>query len=660
MASTLADQPSLTAIKRAKLKDLLKLADDRGIDMSAEIRNSVKSVREVVLASLFPEEGESEDEEIIDNEGASVANNQQLELRKLEMEHERQEREKDRELEREKWEYERQLLDRRNVSSEGSHFRISECQRSVPNFEEEDIEKFFSQFEHVATSLDWPHDKWNLILQFKLRGKASRAYSSLRSEDKDNYEKLKEAVRMAYQLTSEAYRQKFRDMRKSGNESYCDFAAKSFDALGVWLRSEEVEADYESLRELILLEDFKNKLPVAVRVYLEDQGVKSVRRAAELADRYTLIHKGQISKTPLSNANGQNDRNKQASVKCYKCSKVGHIAANCRSRDGNENRVSSRLSAGSKPFIPKCTYCGKVGHVVGSCFAKKRAEGNMVGFVQSNVAPVNRPELSYNKYLSQATIGTEENGPVHGVTMFRDTGAFVSLIRSSAVKYPELSSTGESLVIQTVGSVYQTVPLHKFYINSRFVQGEVVLGMVDSLPLPGIDILLGNDLADKNCAGRESLLHISSQPLSVAESDEELSDAVFPACVTTRSMTLRAKADNDVMELSEDCLPEIFDESVQSESKQEKGEENPTLQSKTVDNEVTGFGINLDRRELLKHQKGDESLSEIWAKVDGKPDSEFHVQDDMLMRSEKTKLWYDKKAKLESLRQGIKCFFICP
>lgn len=645
MASMLTDQPSMTAIKKAKLKDLLRLADEKGIEMSDDIRSSVKPVRGVILASLFPEGNESgEDEEMTENRGVGRAVNQQLELRKLEMlqemererlELESQEREKDRELEREKLEHEKQMLELRNASSDNRQFtgfKISECQRSIPNFEEDDIEKFFSQFEYVATSLNWPLDKWNLILQCKLRGKASRAFASLRGEDREDYDKLKEAVRMAYQLTSEAYRQRFRDMRKSGNESYCDFAAKLLDALALWLHAEEIESDSESpLRELILLEDFKNKLPVAVRVYLEDQGVNSVRQAAELADRYALIHKGQISKTPLSNANGSNVRSNPAGVKCYKCSKIGHIAANCRSgRVGKENKGSSGVSSESKSFVPKCSYCGKTGHVVGNCFAKKRDQQNMVGFVQSYFSTGNRPEVSYSKYMSQASISTDEKGQFHDVTVFRDTGAFVSLIRRSAVEQPELSCTGESIVIQTVGSVYQTVPLHKFYIKSGLVQGEVSLGMVDSLPLSGIDILLGNDLADGSCAGGESVLRISAEPTCVVKPDEEFVNSVYPACVTTRLMSKKAKVDNDISELSEGCLSQLFEESMHREG--EKGEENPTPQSKSVEGKVTVSGINWDRQELLKHQKDDESLCELWDKVKEESGSEFYVQNDMLMR----------------------------
>ncbi len=49
--------------------------------------------------------------------------------------------------------------------------------------------------------------------------------------------------------------------------------------------------NFNSLRELILLEEFKNCLPEKVVVYLNEQKVTSISHAAVLADEFILIHK---------------------------------------------------------------------------------------------------------------------------------------------------------------------------------------------------------------------------------------------------------------------------------------------------------------------------------------------------------------------------------
>ena len=42
---------------------------------------------------------------------------------------------------------------------------------------------------------------------------------------------------------------------------------------------------------------------------------------------------------------------------------------------------------------------------------------------------------------------------------------------------------------------YPSAPLHQVYISSSHVNGPVTVGITSSLPIDGIDFLLGNDLA---------------------------------------------------------------------------------------------------------------------------------------------------------------------
>lgn len=42
---------------------------------------------------------------------------------------------------------------------------------------------------------------------------------------------------------------------------------------------------------------------------------------------------------------------------------------------------------------------------------------------------------------------------------------------------------------------YVEVPLHKVHLTSDLVIGEVVVGVRPSLPVPGVEVILGNDLA---------------------------------------------------------------------------------------------------------------------------------------------------------------------
>lgn len=75
------------------------------------------------------------------------------------------------------------------------------------------MDKYFILFEKVARSLKWPEDLWPLLLQSVLKGKAQDAYASLSVTDCGDYVKVKDAIRQAYELVPEAYRQKFWNLK---------------------------------------------------------------------------------------------------------------------------------------------------------------------------------------------------------------------------------------------------------------------------------------------------------------------------------------------------------------------------------------------------------------------------------------------------------------
>ena len=55
-----------------------------------------------------------------------------------------------------------------------------------------------------------------------------------------------------------------------------------------WCASQEVESDFTRLRELLLIEEFKNCIPNEVKTYLDESKVETLHCAATLADNYTL------------------------------------------------------------------------------------------------------------------------------------------------------------------------------------------------------------------------------------------------------------------------------------------------------------------------------------------------------------------------------------
>ncbi|XP_068213451.1 uncharacterized protein [Palaemon carinicauda] len=160
----------------------------------------------------------------------------------------------------------------------------------IPKFSESDVGKFFIAFEKVAHQLAWPKELWAVLVQSAFSGKAQVVYAALSAEDSGDYDIVKKMVLNAYQLIPEAYRQKFRSWRKMFNQTFVEWAGQKAVKLDEWLAAEEAST-YAELRELVLLEDFKNNIPKDVRIHIEEFNIDNVNEAAKAADRFVLSHK---------------------------------------------------------------------------------------------------------------------------------------------------------------------------------------------------------------------------------------------------------------------------------------------------------------------------------------------------------------------------------
>lgn len=144
-----------------------------------------------------------------------------------------------------------------NSSNSGSTtFDVGKHIALVPNFRESEVDSYFNAFERIATSLGWPKEVWSLLLQCKLVGKALEVYSTLSLEDGLKYDVVKSAILKSYELVPEAYRQHFRNCKKSTTQTFVEFAREKGMLFDRWCFSSKAD-DFVSLRELMLLEDFK-------------------------------------------------------------------------------------------------------------------------------------------------------------------------------------------------------------------------------------------------------------------------------------------------------------------------------------------------------------------------------------------------------------------
>ena len=72
-------------------------------------------------------------------------------------------------------------------------------------------------------------------------------YTALSSEQRADYDVVKQTVLKAYELVPEAYRQKFRKIkRKESGQTYVEFAREKANAFDRWLKSKEVDKRFDA------------------------------------------------------------------------------------------------------------------------------------------------------------------------------------------------------------------------------------------------------------------------------------------------------------------------------------------------------------------------------------------------------------------------------
>lgn len=505
--------------------------------------------------------------------------------------------------------------------------------RLVPKFEEGDPETFFVLFERVAQVREWSDSVCTLMLQCVLTGRAREAFSALGSGGELTYAAVKSAVLKSYELVPEAYRQRFRGCKR-GNKSHLEFARDLYTHFDRWCAASDVQ-NFDEMRDLMILEQFKNSVPEAIAIYISENKVKTAAEAAALADDYMLTHGGESGHAGALNAGAHRgrasaggpwpgrsvgnwgaDHGKERVCEfdkvCHFCQRKGHIKRDCFA-------FKSRYKPGGAPASPKPAMCAAP---VGE---------QLAGVSQGESKPgVSCTELiSYLPFIREGSVSLFEGGKQVAVQILRDTGAYDSFIVASTLPFSDITDTGARIPVRGMGMEILCVPQHKMWLSCELFQGEVAVAVRPALPLEGIQLILGNDIAGgrvwsdqrgpapahdpaperngSNCGAPLPL--VAPTPLIRSGSDEDGVPGVFAACAVTRAMA------------------------------KDKQKEAGTGHDSCHDDDITNVDIpwSVSRSELVVEQQGDESLRSLWELVQPVGEVKNHaqcyfVQDKVLMR----------------------------
>eukprot|EP00066_Takifugu_rubripes_P025346 XP_011614612.1 PREDICTED: uncharacterized protein LOC105418111 [Takifugu rubripes] len=389
------------------------------------------------------------------------------------------------------------------------------------------------------------------MLQSVLRGKAQQAYSALSIDDAAKYDVVKKAILTAYELVPEAYRQKFRGLRRNDNQTHVEFAHDKEVYFERWCTSRSVGDDFKLLKDLMLVKEFKRCVKDDIKSYLDGKDVKTLHEAAKLADEYSLTHKSKYGAQDRQSTSKKNGGNP---VAAHTTDVKVKTTENKTKRDDAKKEAFSTLT---------CYYCKKPGHVLSECLhlKKKRereasASGNaLVASLREKPVNVGSMEPScpfdiincessdllrkdFLPFVSEGFVSLSENSTPQPIRILRDTGASQSLLLRCALSScnGDDTATGDFTLVQGIEGRIVTVPLHSVFLKSDLVTGRVKVGLMANLPIKGICLLLGNDLAGGKV--------VPSMCLTAKPSMEEESNVdsnVFPSCAVTRAMARKAE-----------------------------------------------------------------------------------------------------------------------
>ena len=94
-----------------------------------------------------------------------------------------------------------------------------------------------------------------------------------------------------------------RSLGDIGNQTFVEFAHEKERMFNRWCASQGVK-QFKELRDLMIMEEFKNCLPECVATYLNEQKETQVAQAVVLADEFSLTHiNSSAGKSPLHHNN---------------------------------------------------------------------------------------------------------------------------------------------------------------------------------------------------------------------------------------------------------------------------------------------------------------------------------------------------------------------
>ncbi|XP_069169002.1 uncharacterized protein [Procambarus clarkii] len=427
-------------------------------------------------------------------------------------------------------------------------------EKDIPLFVPEEAESFFEHFEKVASIKEWPQEEWAQLVQLRLTGAAREAYTQLSLEECQDYATVKSSILRSFQLTPEAYRKRFREMIKVGACTFAETARDLERRFQKWIEAAGV-GSYADLKQLMVMEKFLEMMHPETKFKIQEAGIKEVKDAADRADMITEAYKSLRENRVRSEARCSNSRSngvwggrnyerprrvwgeknfdKWADKSKYPKTQKSRSRTSSESEDGGAKRETDRYpgnqesskapqstsstsgprnsntSGQSQSYSGtyrrdfsqmRCYNCNGLGHVMRDCRQGKRVvtlamcdpRGKYTNVFRDKPQKMNLVNERYRPFMSKGWISVGGQPEVE-VGILRDTGANQSLIARSLIGNDRrLAGSGKMKVYGLLSE--SDMPVCTVQLRSEYVSAEVMLGVCPDIPIPGVQVILGNDL----------------------------------------------------------------------------------------------------------------------------------------------------------------------